>query len=138
MSDDEYSYHYSDASDQEMDGDDNSQEEDDDEGFDYTDDEEEQEGCDDAEVNLENEYYNAKGLRDTEDDDDPASSIAEAHTKFESAIAMEINLLGDGKMGPWTFKCLKQIMKLRLRFEEYDEAKTLYARILWISSCWGD
>eukprot|EP00554_Chaetoceros_debilis_P009908 CAMPEP_0194103908 /NCGR_PEP_ID=MMETSP0150-20130528/4264_1 /TAXON_ID=122233 /ORGANISM="Chaetoceros debilis, Strain MM31A-1" /LENGTH=563 /DNA_ID=CAMNT_0038791255 /DNA_START=156 /DNA_END=1847 /DNA_ORIENTATION=- len=130
MSDDEYSYHYSDASDQEMDGDDNSQEEDDDEGFDYTDDEEEQEGCDDAEVNLENEYYNAKGLRDTEDDDDPASSIAEAHTKFESAIAMEINLLGDGKMGPWTFKCLKQIMKLRLRFEEYDEAKTLYARIL--------
>jgi COP9 signalosome complex subunit 2 len=63
----------------------------------YTDDEEEQ---DDAAVALENAYYNAKGNR----------TVA----AFEEVIQLEA-AGNNGKAGIWTFKAMKQLVKLHLR-----------------------
>jgi COP9 signalosome complex subunit 2 len=65
----------------------------------YTDDEEEQ---DDAAVALENAYYNAKGNRTVEEG-------------FEQVIQLEAATMNNGKAGIWTFKALKQLVKLQLR-----------------------
>lgn len=65
----------------------------------YTDDEEEQ---DDAAVALENAYYNAKGNRTVEEG-------------FEQVIQLEATTMNNGKAGIWTFKALKQLVKLQLR-----------------------
>lgn len=121
MSDDEYSYHYSEASDDNEDNDEHmgsDQEED----FEYTDDEQEENG-DDAEINLENTYYNAKQLRDGED-------VDKAIQEFENAIRMEKDHLNDERVGPWTFKCLKQIVKIRLRRNEFQQGTIAYKRLL--------
>jgi len=77
--------------------------------FQYTDDEEEQ---DDAGVALENAYYNAKGLRET--------SIKEAAAALEEVIVQERTQIqaqkgGDKQYGPWSYKSLKQLVKLHLR-----------------------
>jgi COP9 signalosome complex subunit 2 len=74
--------------------------------FEYTDNEEEQ---DDAAVELENAYYNAKSLRDT--------SSAEAAAALERVIVQEQELLQkEGKQyGPWSYKAMKQLVKLHLR-----------------------
>ncbi|EEC47024.1 COP9 SigNalosome subunit 2, partial [Phaeodactylum tricornutum CCAP 1055/1] len=81
--------------------------------FQYTDDEEEQ---DDAQVELENAYYNSKSLRD----DVPA-----AVASFEHIIAQESAELAksgsDKTYGPWSFKAMKQLVKLRLRVGDDDE-----------------
>lgn len=89
--DDDFSYEYDD--------DDNNQ-------FEYTDEEEEQ---DDAEVALENAYYNAKGLRET--------SVEQAAQALEQVIVQERQQLSkDNKeYGPWSYKALKQLVKLQIR-----------------------
>jgi hypothetical protein len=138
MSDDEYSYNYSDAG-----GSDNEEmaEGQDQDEFEYTDDEEEQEQQgDNFEVALENTYYNAKQLhedacRDQDDDDgedagDSDAKIQEAVQEFEKAIQMEKDHLGDNKAGHFTFKCLKQIVKVRMRRNELTEAQVMYRRLL--------
>ena len=138
MSDDEYSYNYSDAG-----GSDNEEmaEGQDQDEFEYTDDEEEQEQQgDNFEVALENTYYNAKQLhedacRDQDDDDgedagDSDAKIQEAVQEFEKAIQMEKDHLGDNKAGHFTFKCLKQIVKVRMRRNELTEAQVVYRRLL--------
>ena len=153
MSDDEYTYHYSDE-DEDM----NSNNDDDDdnnnnnsgseeEDFEYTDDEaedEEQQQGDDIEMDLENAYYNSKGLREND--------LNEAVESFESLIVMEKEHLNksehgddndddddDGgtrtrtsgtKMGQWTFKSLKQMIKINISSGNFDEAQTIYKRLL--------
>lgn len=74
--------------------------------FEYTDNEEEQ---DDVGVALENAYYNAKGLRET--------SVSEAAEALEQVIAQEREQLQkEGKQyGPWSYKAMKQLVKLHLR-----------------------
>ena len=142
MSDDEYEYHYSDESDMDDNDDDdndngfdddNEDDEDDNDGFDYSSEEEMNTG--DIEVQMENEYYNAKGDKDTDKD--------AALEQFENVIRIETTGGDDGDggdgdggngekkpYGKWSFKALKQSMKLRLRHKEYDEARACYQRLL--------
>jgi COP9 signalosome complex subunit 2 len=72
------------------------------EALQYTDEEEEH---DSHEVALENAYYNAKGLRDTD--------MEAASRAFEQVISQEYSI--QQKHGPWSFKALKQLVKLQLR-----------------------
>jgi len=56
----------------------------------------------------ENAYYNAKGLREED--------LNEAIESFESVIRQQRQLEEDGKKcGEWSFKALKQLVKLHLR-----------------------
>mmetsp|Transcript_14076 Transcript_14076/g.16366 ORF Transcript_14076/g.16366 Transcript_14076/m.16366 type:complete len:534 (+) Transcript_14076:180-1781(+) len=127
MSDDEDEYEYdSDASMEEDD-----QQDDDSNAYDYPSGSEEEEEIDDINVKLENEYYSAKDLR--EDDKDQAKET------FENVIRMEKEALNDGnddsdgtgdKVGQWTFKALKQLLKLKMRYGEYEDAKEGYRKLL--------
>jgi hypothetical protein len=60
---------------------------------------------------LENAYYNAKGLRD----DDSKEAI----DSFEQVIIQEQQKRsssgGDRKYGEWSYKAMKQLVKLHLR-----------------------
>lgn len=113
MSDDEDEYEYDDDMEEEQ--------------FEYTDDEEEQ---DDGQVALENAYYNAKGMRETDS--------GEAAKSFQGVIEMEKSELaaagsgaGGGKIyGPWSFKAMKQLVKLHLRTGNADEMMRHYKRLL--------
>ena len=109
-------------------GDDGSEEE----SFDYTDDDEE-DNQDDFEIAIENAYYNAKGLKETD--------VAEAETAFLGVISMEqaemVKQAGDGgggsspkKYGPWGFKALKQLMKLHLLTGDSAKAMERYTELL--------
>jgi COP9 signalosome complex subunit 2 len=112
MSDDEGSYEYDDDADEDME-----------DNFEYTDEEEE---ADDAEVALENAYYNAKGLRETD--------LNEAAQALEGVITSEQEeLKSEGKSytaGPWSFKALKQLVKLHLRTGNANEVMRHYHRLL--------
>ena len=112
MTDDEGSYEYDDDADEDME-----------DNFEYTDEEEE---ADDAEVALENAYYNAKGLRETD--------LNEAVQAFEGVITSERQeLKSEGKSygsGPWSFKALKQLVKLYLRTGNANEVMRHYQRLL--------
>jgi len=88
--------------------------------FEYSDDGEQQ---DDKEVELENAYYNAKGMRD--------ESIKEAAEAFEDVINMEWQELSD-KYGPYSFKSMKQLVKLQLRAGNYTDTINYYRRLLAI------
>jgi COP9 signalosome complex subunit 2 len=105
----------------------------DEESFQYTDDEEE---VDDVDVALENAYYNAKGLRDSDD-------VKEALEMFESVLTMENAELSKSKdeegvrYGSWSYKALKQIVKLELdktassaEDQVYEGTKKSYQRLL--------
>lgn len=109
MSDDEdeYSYEYDDDMDEDT--------------FEYTDEEEE---ADDAEVALENAYYNAKGLRETD--------LKEASDAFEQVIVQEGEELvnSDKKYSQWSFKAMKQLVKLHLRSGNAEEMMRHYNRLL--------
>ena len=103
--------------------------------FEYTDDEEQ---ADDAEVALENAYYNAKGLRETD--------LAAALEAFEQVIVQEHEELaktninsntgttGSGQdkknYGMWSYKALKQLVKLHLRAGKHQEMMKHYHRLL--------
>ena len=112
MSDEEedYEYEYDDDGDEEME-----------DNFEYTD---EEEDADDAAVALENAYYNAKGLRETD--------LEEAETAFEQVVTKEAQELDSQgkKYGQWSFKALKQLVKLHLRGENYSAAMKHYQRML--------
>jgi len=99
----------------------------DEEGFQYTDDDEE---ANDGEVALENAYYNSKGLRETD--------LQEAAEAFEQVIVQEMEELssnydGDGsakKYGPWSYKSIKQLVKLQLRTGTTENVLAVYSRLL--------
>lgn len=112
MSDEEYEYEYDDDASSNEDMEDN---------FEYTDDEE---NMDDSEVALENAYYNAKGLRDTD--------VMEAVEAFEQVISAEQQeLASQGKnYGPWSYKAMKQLVKLHLSNGNADEMMRHYNRLL--------
>jgi COP9 signalosome complex subunit 2 len=126
MSDEEdYEYEYDDDADddngmqQDAGGDKNNQ----DNQFEYTDDEED---ADDGEVALENAYYNSKGLRETD--------LVAAAASFEQVIELEhaeLKKTGSSKSaGPWSFKAMKQLIKLHLRAGNADEMLKHYNRLL--------
>jgi COP9 signalosome complex subunit 2 len=84
---------------------------DEDYGFEYeTASEEEQD------VDIENQYYNAKGIRDTD--------AAAALSAFEQVIAME------PEKGEWGFKALKQIIKTLFRQGQYALVLERYKELL--------
>jgi COP9 signalosome complex subunit 2 len=120
--------------------------------FEYTDDEDNQNN-DEGEVALENAYYNAKGERDSGD-------LDEARETFESVIRMEVEqnkkaagvAAGDDAMdvestttasklktplkfhGPWSYKAIKQLVKLHLRSLNGSSAVRDYERLLRVAS----
>lgn len=88
--------------------------------FEYTDEEEEQ---DDGQVALENSYYNAKGMRETDTN--------EAIRAFEDVITQERRQSGEDAYGPWSFKALKQLLKIHLRSNNAVESiRKQYSRLL--------
>ena len=114
MSDND-SYEYDDDADEDME-----------DNIEYTDEEEVTEEADDAEVALENAYYNAKGLRE--------DSIEDAVQAFEEVITSE-KRENDNKYGPWSFKSMKQLVKLYLKLNNATEVMRYYQRML---ECVGD
>jgi COP9 signalosome complex subunit 2 len=81
-------------------------------GFEYSDDEPEEE-----DVDIENQYYNAKGSLEN---DDPQ----EALDGFAVVIGME------QEKGEWGFKALKQTVKLHYRLGNFSEMMTNYREML--------
>ncbi|KAJ3426821.1 cop9 signalosome complex subunit [Anaeramoeba flamelloides] len=76
-------------------------------------------------LDLENGYYDSKGLLEEDDDDD---AIDDALDGFEKVVKLEIEL---GGKGIWGFRSLKQVVKLDFEdgefeemFEKYDEMLT--------------
>ncbi|KAL9186533.1 hypothetical protein ACHAXT_005771 [Thalassiosira profunda] len=155
MSDsEEYEYEY-DESDQEAMDDGGGGSGDEDQSFEYTDDEEGG-GQQDGEIALENAYYNAKGERD-------AGELDEARATFESVVTMEVGQKkkaagidtdemevdatanaaeGEGGKplsplkyhGTWSYKAIKQLVKLHLRGPDGRAVLRDYARMLRVAS----
>ncbi|KAG8467559.1 hypothetical protein KFE25_000875 [Diacronema lutheri] len=84
---------------------------DEDYGFEYSDEEPEEE-----DVNIENQYYNSKGLVDSDAD--------EALAGFREVLRME------GDKGEWGFKALKQIVQLQLKLKNYPSMLESYREML--------
>lgn len=81
-------------------------------GFEYSDEEPEEE-----DVDIENQYYNAKGALES---DDPQ----EALDGFKTVIEME------QEKGEWGFKALKQTVKLHYRLGNHTEMMSAYKEML--------
>lgn len=74
---------------------------------------------------LENAYYNSKGLRE--------SDLQEAADAFEQVIIQEreeLSSSGSSKFGPWSYKSMKQLVKLQMRIGNADEMTRNYNRLL--------
>lgn len=123
MSDDEdYEYEYDDDDDDNNNGnggddDDDDAMEEEDQPFEYTDEEEE---ADDTQVALENAYYNAKGFRE--------SNLTHAANAFEQVIQKEQQEMGSA--GMWSFKAMKQLVKLFLRANDVEAVRRHYTQLL--------
>lgn len=102
MSDDEFMFDGVDGDDEEYD-------------FDFEDDDD---APDEAQADLENMYYLAKGKRS---DDMPAALAA-----FRAVVERE----KEDAMGEFGFKSLKQITKAQFRAGEYDAALSAYRELL--------
>uniref|UniRef100_A0A0L8IEL9 PCI domain-containing protein n=1 Tax=Octopus bimaculoides TaxID=37653 RepID=A0A0L8IEL9_OCTBM len=68
-------------------------------------------------VDLENQYYNSKALKE----DDPRKALENFH--------MVLELEGKDK-GEWGFKALKQMIKINFKLENYDEMMKRYKQLL--------
>ncbi|KAL1503036.1 hypothetical protein AB1Y20_011105 [Prymnesium parvum] len=84
---------------------------DDDYGFEYSDDDQEEE-----DVNVENQYYNSKGLLD--------SDVEAALQGFRDVISME------EEKGEWGFKAYKQMVKLQFKQKKFTEMMQSYKEML--------
>mmetsp|Transcript_10906 Transcript_10906/g.16656 ORF Transcript_10906/g.16656 Transcript_10906/m.16656 type:complete len:528 (-) Transcript_10906:1028-2611(-) len=111
MSDEEYEYEYDE---------DASENEEMEEAFEYTDEEEEP---DDTDIQLENAYYNAKALRET--------STKEAMEAFQQVVEREREELNDS-YGQWSYKAIKQLVKLHLRQGSHEQMMTEFKRLLTV------
>jgi len=80
-------------------------------GFEYSDDEDEEQ-----DVDIENQYYNSKGLLE--------SDTVEALRGFQLVVDME------QEKGEWGFKALKQIVKAHYRLANYSDLLVAYANML--------
>ena len=67
-------------------------------------------------VDLENQYYNSKALKE----DDPNSSLQ----SFQKVLDLE------SEKGEWGFKALKQMIKINFKLGSYDEMMTRYQQLL--------
>ena len=81
-------------------------------GFEYSDDEPEEE-----DVDIENQYYNSKGLLESSDPQDALDG-------FALVVAMEQDL------GEWGFRALKQIVKLHYKLGNHDKMMESYRQML--------
>lgn len=68
-------------------------------------------------VDLENQYYNSKALKEHE----PLKALE----SFQKVIDLE-----DSNKGDWGFKALKQMIKLNFRLKNYDEMLRCYKQLL--------
>ncbi|KAK9794025.1 hypothetical protein WJX73_004702 [Symbiochloris irregularis] len=82
-------------------------------GFEYSD-----EDAEEQDVDIENNYYNSKGLVTDGGD------LSTALRGFQEVVRME-----DGK-GEWGFKALKQIVKLHYKMGNHEEMLTAYREML--------
>jgi len=160
MSDsEEYEYEYDESDQEAMDADTAGDE---DQSFEYTDDEgDSQPNEDDGEIALENAYYNAKGERDAAiaDGSGHSSEMDEAKATFESVVRMETNQkkkaagvdvdaameddisVDDGKKkfralkyhGSWSYKAIKQLVKLHIRALDGKAVMKDYNRMLCVA-----
>jgi len=89
---------------------------DEDYGFEYSD-----ESDADQDVDIENAYYTAKGLAES----DPALALE----RLEKVIKME------KEKGEWGFKALKQIVKLLFKAGRFDEMMVRYTEFLGAMGC---
>ncbi|CAI4231605.1 unnamed protein product [Auanema sp. JU1783] len=85
---------------------------DEDYGFEYEDD-----SGSEPDVDLENQYYSAKGLKSE-------GKLNEAITHFEKVLSLE------SEMGEWGFKALKQMIKITFTQNAFDAMLTHYTRLL--------
>ena len=75
---------------------------------------------------LENAYYNCKGLREND-----WNEAADAFEKVIVQEQQELSSTDSGKKnGPWTYKALKQLVKLHLRTGNAEEMMRHYHRLL--------
>nr|CAH7745884.1 unnamed protein product [Callosobruchus chinensis] len=68
-------------------------------------------------VDLENQYYNSKALKE----DEPTAALA----SFQKVLDLE-----SGDKGEWGFKALKQMIKINFKLGNYDEMMTRYKQLL--------
>jgi len=68
-------------------------------------------------VDLENQYYNSKALKE----DNPAAALE----SFQRVLDLE-----NGEKGEWGFKALKQMIKINFRLSNFDEMMVRYKQLL--------
>ncbi|KAK6189001.1 hypothetical protein SNE40_005061 [Patella caerulea] len=68
-------------------------------------------------VDLENQYYNSKALKD----DDPKAALE----SFQKVLELEAK-----EKGEWGFKALKQMIKINFKLNNYDEMMARYKQLL--------
>eukprot|EP00574_Skeletonema_japonicum_P010591 CAMPEP_0201713852 /NCGR_PEP_ID=MMETSP0593-20130828/545_1 /ASSEMBLY_ACC=CAM_ASM_000672 /TAXON_ID=267983 /ORGANISM="Skeletonema japonicum, Strain CCMP2506" /LENGTH=575 /DNA_ID=CAMNT_0048203051 /DNA_START=89 /DNA_END=1816 /DNA_ORIENTATION=- len=159
MSDSEdYEYEYDESDQEAMDAGSGGGGSDEDASFVYTDDDEDNANNDEGEVALENAYYNAKGERDSGELDEARETFesvvrmeVEQNKKEagvdiaeeEDAMDVEVTTASSSKTlllaplkfhGPWSYKAVKQLVKLHLRSLNCDSAVKDYERLLRIAS----
>lgn len=81
-------------------------------GFEYSDEEQQEE-----DVDIENQYYNSKGMLE---DEDPKQAIE----GFNQVLKME------GDKAEWGFKALKQLVKVYYKAKQYDKMMEAYRKML--------
>jgi len=68
-------------------------------------------------VDLENQYYNSKSLKEN----NPKGALE----SFQRVLDLE-----NGEKGEWGFKALKQMIKINFRLQNFDEMMTRYKQLL--------
>merc|ERR1711973_403002 len=68
-------------------------------------------------VDLENQYYNSKSLKEN----NPKGALE----SFQRVLDLE-----NGEKGEWGFKALKQMIKINFRLQNYEEMMTRYKQLL--------
>ena len=68
-------------------------------------------------VDLENQYYNSKSLKEN----NPNGALE----SFQRVLDLE-----NGEKGEWGFKALKQMIKINFRLQNYEEMMTRYKQLL--------
>ncbi|XP_005177843.1 COP9 signalosome complex subunit 2 [Musca domestica] len=87
-------------------------EDDEDYGLEYSED-----SNSEPDVDLENQYYNSKSLKE----DDPKAALA----SFQKVLDLE-----NGEKGEWGFKALKQMIKINFKLNNYEEMMIRYKQLL--------
>lgn len=87
-------------------------EDDEDYGLEYSED-----SNSEPDVDLENQYYNSKALKE----DEPNAALA----SFQRVLDLE-----SGEKGEWGFKALKQMIKINFKLNNYEEMMVRYKQLL--------